>query len=157
MTTSRIHRGAGASGDAAGDATPYLLANEPDWALPAMRERVARNEAGIDVLKNDVLTLRERGHTLSGELQRLIGETSILAKAVERLSSGQDEQDRAHAALATEVKNHVTGCREENLLARAERAAFRREMRGYMVGLLATAITTALIYLIAGKLHLPVS
>lgn len=48
--------------------------------------------------------------------------------------------DSRLAVLEATVREHITGCRADNARATAERAAFRKEMRGYFIALIVAGI-----------------
>lgn len=130
---------------------------EPDWALPAMRERLARLETRLETLGTDNISTRDRVHALSNEIQRTIGDVTGIARALDRMTASFDTRSIAITTLETALSNHVSGCREDMAAAqrdavhqREERARFRKELRGYMV-MIALAIIGA--YL-AGKMHI---
>ena len=121
-----------------------------------LRQRLARVETEVTTLTRDNQTNRGRLHDLSNEIQRLIGEVSGLGRLIERIDNTIDARAIAVTELASELKNHVSGCRDEALKtredaieARGERLAFRREMRRYMVTILIALITA----FFAGKFH----
>ncbi len=132
-------------GDLAREMTDEVAPHEAD-----LRERLARLEQATGTLQGDVSRVRDRTHDTANEVQKLIGEVMGLNKTVERLITALGIQAATQSALGTELQTHVTGCHEEAMTARADRASFRREVRRYMVGM----ITTLLLYFLAGKLHI---
>ena len=118
-----------------------------------LRERLARLETTVGTATAEVETLRERSHGLSNDMQRLIGEVSGNTRMVERLIGTLATQAEKTGSLSAELTSHVTGCRQENSDARADRLKFRREVRGYMVSI----VITVLLYALAGKLNISLS
>lgn len=124
------------------------FSNEPDWALSAMRQRLARAEVKTEVLERDNATNRERIHEISNIVQRLQGEIATRDKTIERLMHVSDELVMKQSSVQTSIDTHIKGCREDNAEARQERLNFRREARRWFVSILTTALTIGIGYLL---------
>lgn len=139
-----------------------MKSNVPD--IPAqpehtaeVGERVARLEASMSTVTEDVSKLRDRSHSLANEMQKLIGTVNTLNGSVDRLANSVDAQNAKYIEVNSALSNHVTACREDNQQARDDRLAFRREMRRHMVTILTTIIVYAIGTIVAGNVHISIA
>jgi hypothetical protein len=75
-------------------------APEKDGDVPAIRERLARSEARIDVLSSDMTTARMVAHDLAGTVQRHEAQVAAIIKGQENLVRIERNMDEQRADLA---------------------------------------------------------